>query len=71
MSADRKRKLDVEPKEEQPIDIKRKLEAGIKGLVKAEPVVPTLNPFTGRQYSQRYYDILHKRLGAPRADIDY
>lgn len=46
MSADRKRRLDVE---EPGVPVGRQ-QAG-------------LNPYTGRQYSQRYYDILAKRQG--------
>lgn len=40
------------------MDRKRKLEV-------ADPVQPgrQLNPFTGRPYSNRYYEILDKRMG--------
>ncbi|GAX81778.1 hypothetical protein CEUSTIGMA_g9206.t1 [Chlamydomonas eustigma] len=46
-------------------DRKRRLDLGDEAAVAAERVNPGLNPYTGRQYSQKYYDILSKRLGLP------
>lgn len=50
---DRKRKLDI-------------YEAAPAGVTVVPPASqPTVNPYTGRQYSQKYYDILAKRKGEP------
>jgi hypothetical protein len=53
MSADRKRKLDIE--EPAGAAVRPRLDGGI-------------NPYTGRAYSQRYYDILDKRKGGLEAN---
>lgn len=50
---DRKRKLDV-----NPVDV------NALGGALAQPN-KGLNPYTGRPYSNRYYDILQKRTGEP------
>jgi hypothetical protein len=42
---------------------KRRLDLGDEAAIAAERANPGLNPYTGRQYSQKYYDILNKRLG--------
>lgn len=54
MSSDRKRKLDLE------------VEAAPKrasGFTSAPAISSTVNPYTGRPYSQKYYEILDKRQG--------
>ncbi len=46
------------------MDRKRRLDLGDgEAAVAAERQNPGINPYTGRQYSQKYYDILTKRLG--------
>ena len=56
--AERKRKLDVY--DGQP---------DANGAMRAAPAYgsPTINPYTGRPYSNKYFDILSKRKGATRA----
>ena len=49
--ADRKRKLDIGTPDE-----------ALAALAAAR-MNPSVNPYTGKPYSQRYYDILSKRLG--------
>jgi len=46
----RKRKLDLKGQDKDPDDLKRSIQSGI-------------NPYTGREYSSRYYDILSGRQG--------
>lgn len=47
----RKRKLDLQEQEKDPNDLKKSIQSG-------------MNPYTGREYSSRYYDILAGRQGA-------
>lgn len=51
---DRKRKLEVMP-EPEPSNGQQK---------------PTMNPYNGKLYSQRYHDILEKRQGAQRTSVE-
>ncbi|KAG1671776.1 hypothetical protein FOA52_000153 [Chlamydomonas sp. UWO 241] len=51
--AERKRKLDIGGEDEAV------------AAVNAARANPSLNPYNGRTYSQRYYDILSKRVGLP------
>lgn len=48
-------------------DRKRKLDVGAEDGPAAKaanmPATPQINPYTGRPYSARYYDILSKRTG--------
>ena len=44
-------------------DRKRRIDLGDQAALAEERANPGVNPFTGRQYSQKYYDILTKRLG--------
>lgn len=53
-AADRKRKLDIGAEED----------AAAAALASAR-ANPAVNPYTGKPYSQRYYDILAKRMGEP------
>jgi pre-mRNA-splicing factor ATP-dependent RNA helicase DHX15/PRP43 len=47
-------------------DRKRKLDVGASDEpAEARANTPTVNPYNGKVYSQRYYDILNKRVGLP------
>ena len=47
-------------------DRKRKLDVFSGDAPASTNGVATVNPYTGRPYSQKYYDILQKRKGADR-----
>ncbi len=48
---------------------KRKLEVfEPQGAAVGLPAQPSINPYTGRPYSNRYYDILAKRKGGWRRE---
>uniref|UniRef100_A0A7R9V3U9 RNA helicase n=1 Tax=Chlamydomonas euryale TaxID=1486919 RepID=A0A7R9V3U9_9CHLO len=53
MASERKRKLDIGGADEAA------------AALAAERANPSVNPYNGRVYSQRYYDILSKRQGLP------
>ena len=42
---------------------KRRLDLGDPAAMAEERANPSLNPYTGRPYTQKYYDILSKRIG--------
>jgi hypothetical protein len=45
-------------------DRKRKLDVFTSDAPSSTNGAATVNPYTGRPYSQKYYDILQKRKGA-------
>ena len=55
---DRKRKLDVSQD-----DASKRAANGHGGVGSVMPGQAALNPYTGRPYSGRYYEILSKRQG--------
>jgi hypothetical protein len=52
------------------MDRKRKLDVldPVGGILPGQPG-RSVNPFTGRPYSQRYYEILEKRMGKTRTVV--
>ncbi|MEW5317289.1 MAG: hypothetical protein WDW38_008600 [Sanguina aurantia] len=63
MSSERKRKLDLAEDDDRH-DNRSRTAVTISGSA-ASASNPTVNPYTGRNYSGRYYDILDKRQGLP------
>ncbi len=57
--------FEVETLEE---DMKRKLDLGTEAGARGAATKVTINPYTGKQYSQRYYQILEKRRTLPAWD---
>jgi hypothetical protein len=45
---------------------KRKLDIADESAAKRPDMAASINPYTGKNYSQRYYDILEKRTGVGR-----
>lgn len=64
---DRKRKLDVF----QDDPSKRPATNGHGGIGTTIPGQAALNPYTGRPYSGRYYEILSKREGKQHSDLAF